>query len=141
MSGPEPWGRWNDRKTVVMTISADAQRAPIYRDAFFNLQIAPYRLPGQAARRLVLSWGAGRNADTSLENLEWLSLPLQPGDWTGGPWLYALEVSISLPDAVPLRGADPRSDDPRPIAVSFQGLSFSARPLGRVITPAVGPAR
>jgi hypothetical protein len=89
----------------------------------------------------VLSWGAGRNADTSLADLEWLSLPLQPGDWTGGPRLYALEVSRSLPDATPLRGADPRSDDPRPIALSFRGLSFSATPRGRVLAPAAAPAR
>jgi hypothetical protein len=141
MSGPESWGRWNDSTTVVMTISADAQRAPIYRDAFFNLQIAPYRLPGQAARRLVLSWGAGRKAETLLADREWLTLPLQAGDWAGGPRLHTLEVSLTMPDAAPLRTVDPRSSDPRPIAVRFEDVSLSARPLGRVITPAVGPAR
>jgi hypothetical protein len=141
LSGRETWGRWNERTTAQMTFSADGQRAQIFGDAFVNLQLAPHLVPGLASRKLALSWGAGRKAETLLAEREWLSLPLKSGDWTGGPRLYTLEVSVTLPDAVPLHTIDPRSDDPRPIAVGFQDLSFSATPRGRVITPGIGPAR
>jgi len=128
LSGREPWGRWNQSTTAHMTFSADGQRAPIYRDAFVNLQVAPHQLPGLASRRLLLSWGAGRDAETRLAGREWLSLPLQPGDWAGGPKLFTLDVSVKMPDAVPPRSVDPQSPESRPIAVS-SGRSRSARRL------------
>jgi hypothetical protein len=141
LSRREPWGRWNQSTTAHMTFSADAQRAPIYRDAFVNLLVAPYRLPGLASRRLVLSWGTGREAETRLADREWLSLPLQPGDWAGGPTLCTLGVSVTMPDAVPPRAVDPQSLESRPIAVSFEDVSFSATPRGRVLAPAGGAGR
>ena len=141
LSAREPWGRWNQSTTAHMTFSADGQRAPIYRDAFVNLQVAPHQLPGLASRRLLLSWGAGREAETRLAGREWLSLPLQPGDWAGGPKLFTLDVSLTMPDAVPPRSVDPQSPESRPIAVSFGEVSFSATPRGRVLVPAGGPGR
>jgi hypothetical protein len=141
LSGREPWGRWNQSTTAHLTFSADGRRAPIHRDAFVNLQVAPHRLPGLVSRRLVLSWGAGRAAETLLADREWISLPLQPGDWAGGPKLCTLEVSVTMPDAVPPRSVDPQSSESRPIAVSFEDVSFSAAPRGRVLVPTVGSGR
>ena len=141
LSGREPWGRWNQRTTVQITFSADVQRTPIERDAFVNLQIVPYRLPAVAGQRLVLSWGAGRQADALLADREWISLPLQRRDWAGGPTLFTLKVSVAMPDAVPPRVVDPRSTESRPIAVGFENVSFNTTPRGRVIAPTAGPSR
>jgi hypothetical protein len=120
---------------------ADAERIPIHRDLFLNLQLQPHRVPGLAARTLHLSWGTGRRAAAVLRDREWISLPVHARDWTGEPKYAALTVLLSLPDAVPLNAVAPPSTDPRPIAVGFLDLSFSVAPGGRVVTPAADPVR
>lgn len=135
LSSREPWGRWNQSSTARIMVSADATRVPIYRDAFVNLQVAPYRLPGLNSRRLVLSLGGRREAHTRLADRECLSIQLRPGDWIGGPKLFTLELTVTMPDAVPPRSVDPESSESRPIAVSFESVSLSTKPRGRVLAP------
>jgi len=140
-AGREPWGCWNESTTVELMFRADGERIPIHRDMFLNLQLEPYRLPRLEARTLRLSWGAGWDAVAVLRDREWVSLPVRARDWSGEPKYAALTVSVSLPDAVPLNAADPRSTDARPIAVGFLDLSFSTAPAGRVVASPSEPVR
>jgi len=131
----ESWGRWNAGTVADVTFTADAQRMPIDRGGFLNLQLVPHPVPGLAARRLSLSWGAERRAETVLAARGWISLPVTERDWSGGPKLYTLTVSVATPDAVPLRTVEPGSVESRPLALGFEDVSLTTGPRGRVIAP------
>lgn len=125
----EPDGRWNTHTTVSLDLMADPRRVPVDRELYVNLRLRPYLDPETPWQRAVFSWGIGRQAEVSLEQREWISLPAQVLDWTG-EWLWTLPISVDLPDGVKL------PTDDRPLAVMFEELSLSVSPRGRVVTAA-----
>jgi hypothetical protein len=131
-SGREPDGRWNGQSTVKIVVTADAQSAPLDEPAFVNLELTPFTPAGGAGQRLLLSWGRGRSAMTTLTAPGWISLPVDRRDWNGGPRLATLALAIELPDAAPPSRFDPASKDGRELAVFFRQLSVSRGPVGRV---------
>jgi hypothetical protein len=132
LGGREGWGRWNAGREMRLTLTADPKRLPIDRDAtYLNLLLQPYLAGGGREQRLRLAWGAGRRAEVRLGEPAWISLPLQPDDWSG-EWLATQTVSLDLPDAVTPR---PDGRESRPLAVGFLELSVSLSPRGRTVAP------
>jgi hypothetical protein len=138
LSGRESDGRWNNRTTVRLTLSADPRRIALDRLLYVNLLLHPFLPPGVDRQRLELEWGSDRTGATSLDHSEWstwVSLPVEGRDWEGN-WVWALPIQIDLPDgrAGALVG-DPAAPtvEPRPLAAQFVELSLTERPAGRVI--------
>jgi hypothetical protein len=140
MHPPEAWGRWSRDPVVGITLAGDPDQLPTSQPLFANLLVRTYLAPGARDRVATFSWGAGRRAATRLAGRERISLPLRSADWSGGTGV-TLTISIDLPGAVAPHSVDPRSPDLRPLAVGFEELSISTRPLGRALTLATGPSR
>lgn len=143
--GPrEPPGRWNNSQSpVTLELTADLRRAWVYQDTYINLLLNPYLPPGTPRRRLVFSWGADEHAEALLGAGGWISLPVRPADWTGDR-LSKLPIAIAFPDSVAphwVEAPEGRYKEVRPLAVTFEALSVSVSPAGRVLTPIVAAAR
>lgn len=132
----EAGGRWNDAANVRIEITADDKDIVLTPSAFANLHVSPLRVPGTPGQRVVINWGSGRLAGALVTGDQWLSLPVDPGDWKGTGRLRTLTVSISMPDAAAPSEIDPRARDHRLLAVFFGHLSLAANPRGGVIVAA-----
>jgi hypothetical protein len=128
----EPVGRWNARRSVSLTLSADPRHVPVGQDLFVNLRLAPFLPEGTLRQRVVISWGNERHAEAVLRESREVSLRVTPADWNGTR-LRTLPIAIDLPDAVAgqwLDGPDGRYREHRPLAVLFQELSITDQPRG-----------
>jgi hypothetical protein len=142
LSGREPWGRWNGRRSVLLKLTADMRRIRVDQSTYVNLLVGPYLPPGAVRQRLRLSWGAGRHAEISIDRREWISLPVRSADWSGNQ-VWTLPITIEFPDAVPPHWVDApegRFEERRPLAVAFEILSISVDPDGRPVGAATGAA-
>ena len=126
----EPEGRWNSESTVTFKLTAALSRIWVGDNAFVNLRLNPYLPPGTTRQRAIVSWGDNQRVEVSLGAREQISLPVGPADWTGNR-VWTLPISIELPDGVtPPWMYTPRDrTDLQPLAVLFEELSISRRPL------------
>ena len=128
---PEPWGRWSVGNLVQIELEADAQRMPLDREVYLNLQMRPYLPPRAQHQRLLFSWGSGGEASVDLAAREWLSVRLDKAHWKGVR-VRTVMIRLDLPDAVaPSTVQD--SPETRPLAVAFEDLSLSTSPRGRLL--------
>ena len=137
LSVREPGGRWNNRSSVTLKLTADIRRMQVAQDTFLNLLVTPYTGPGTPQQRLGITWGLDRAAQTTVRSREWISLPVRSTDWTG-KWVWTLPVTVDLPDGVPGRLVDSpggRYEEQRPLALLFESLSMTVKPAGRVVAP------
>jgi hypothetical protein len=145
LAPPESAGRWNLGRLVHLRLTADARRISVAGALFVNLHLQPFLPPGGLERqRLVLSWGASRRAETTLDDEayhnEWISLPVTREDWSGN-WVWLMPITVDLPDAAAMPSTGQQHRDDRPLAVMFLNMSLSAEPRGRVVLPSPDRAR
>ena len=134
--GPrEPGGRWNWRSSVLLTLHADPRRIRVGQDLYVNLHLSPVVPQGDTGRRMAISWGDGRRAETALTGQDQISLRVTPRDWNGRR-LRTLQVGVEFPDTVSgtdRSTTDARDEAPPPPVMLFQELSISSRPRGTLV--------
>jgi hypothetical protein len=134
LGGREPWGRWSNSKTVIITLYANDEDLYKLPNGFINIDLSPFLPGGMKAQSVSLRWGKDRNGHLTLYERSWISLPISEQDWASGD-VRKLSIEFDLPDAISPKEVDATTTDTRALAIGFIAISWTPQLMGRV--PAV----